>query len=556
MRFSVLILAAALVATACGSGDRPATASSASSMGGTIIIPILGDARDIFPVYVSEMNGRRVQDLVFDHLAEIDPSLTTIGDKTFSPRLAEKWAWTPDSLSIAFSINPKARWHDGKPVTANDVRYSFEAFTDSKAASPVASLLGNVDSVSVRDSLTAVVWFKKHTPEQFYDVAYQLIIMPKHVYGAIPVEQLRTSDKTHTIVGSGRFRVVRWEPGTRIELVADTANYRGRAKLDRVIFVPTDAAAAAAQILTGQADVMEAFPNDQLSQLDSSKVARPYTVPQLGYMTMGMNRFVRKSKTVPHPIFSDARVRRALSMAVDREAMLQNVFGKNGHLSHGPFAMAASFADSAISPPRFDTTAAKALLDSAGWPVGANGIRAKNGRPLTFSLGTTSSAFRRRYSVLLQDQLAKIGVHVDIEPINDATAYDVISSGDFDAVLWGFSPDPGPSGFIQTWGTAGIGQGQNYLRYSSKKVDALIDSATSSFDRAKSKTYMSKAIQAIMDDVPAIWLYDISFTNAINRRIDVAPFRADGWWVNLADWSIPADKRIDRDRIGLDAPKP
>jgi peptide/nickel transport system substrate-binding protein len=541
-----------LALAACSSKETSSPATSAAT-GGTLIIPTISDATDLFPPYVQEYIGRMVQDMVFDRLAEIDSTLQTVGDKTFTPRLAQKWSWSADSLSIAFSIDPRARWHDGKPVTAGDVRYSFKLFTDSTVGSPVAPTMTNIDSVSVRDSLTAVVWFKKRTPEQFYDVAYQLIIMPEHVYGAIPLKELHTSEKTRTPIGSGRFRFVKWDAGSRLELIADTANYRGRAKLDRVILVPTDPATSAAQILGGQADFMEAFPLDQLRKLDSNAFARPIVIPKLDYVFLSMNRFARKSSSVPHPIFSDLRVRRALSMSVDRQAMLQNVFGGIGHLSHGPFAMTASYADSSLHLPPFDTVAAGAMLDSSGWRMGANGIRQKNGRPLRFPMTVTPSPTRRRYAVLLQEQFRKVGAEVDVVPIDGPAFLAARASGDFETTIDGFSPDPSPSGIKQSWATAGIG-GQNVLRYSNRAVDALLDSSTSSFDPAKTKQYVSRAFQHIIDDAPAIWLYDVLVIDAAHRRINVTGMRSDEWWAGIADWTIPADKRIDRDRIGLTQP--
>ena len=169
---------------------------------GTMIIaqPVVGGVG--FPPLVEDNGGKLVQDLVFDRLAEISDDLRTIGDGGFTPRLAQKWAWAPDSLSIAFSIDPRARWHDGKPVTAADVRYTFRVFTDSVVGSSTAPTLQNIDSVSVRDSLTAVVWFKKRTPEQFYDVAYQLPIVPEHAYGGIAPKDLRTSDAVRRPIGA------------------------------------------------------------------------------------------------------------------------------------------------------------------------------------------------------------------------------------------------------------------------------------------------------------------------------------------------------------------
>ena len=552
---SFFLVAALIVLAACTSKEG---SQSAGAPGGTMIFAAPSDAADIFPPFVSETVGRFVQDQIFDRLAEIDTELTTVGDKGFSPRLAKSWTWASDSLSIAFSIDPRARWHDGKSVTAADVRYSLKVFVDPKVGSPVAPTLTNLDSVSVRDSLTAVVWFKKHTPEQFYDVAYQLIIMPEHVYGAIPAEQLHTSDAIRKLVGTGRFRLVRWDAGARIELVSDTANFRGRAKLDRVILIKTDPQTAAAQMLSGQADFMEGFPIDQVAKLDSNAVARPLPVQLFAYTFMVMNVYAPKSKTQAHAIFSDRRVRHALSMAVDRVAMLHNFFGEHGRLGHGPFPMALPAADSSIRVPPYDTVAAKALLDSAGWRVGPDGIRVKNGRPLHFSMiSTTSSLPRRRYGVLLQEAFRRIGAQVDFDILDPQAYTPRMFGGDFDALLGSYNTDPSASGTKQNWGTAGIGEnGQNWFRYSNAKVDALLDSATAAFDPDASKAYSRRAFQAIADDYPAIWLYDLAPVHAVSRRFDLAPIRSDEWWANLADWSVPPTKRIDRDRIGLAQPKP
>ena len=556
IRFPRLLIAGAAFLAACTS--KEGATSSASSAGGTMVFALVADPHDVFPPYVGDLAGRLVQDQVFDRLAEIGPELETIGDKDFSPRLATKWTWAPDSLSIGFSLDPRARWHDGKPVTARDVKYSFWAFTDSVVGSTTRPLLANIDSVSIRDSLTPVFWFKKHTPEQFYDVAYQLIIMPEHVYGSIPAKELRTSPLTRTPIGSGRFRFVKWDAGSRLELIADTSNYRGRAKLDRVIIAPADPQTGATQLLKGETDFVEAFPNDRVAELDSSAIARPLIQPVSGYVFMAMNRFDPKSTNRLHPIFSDKRVRRALSMAVDRVAMLHNVFGNTGALSHGPFPSSASYADTTLQLPPFDTTAANALLDSAGWKVDDDGIRTKAGRPLKFNMVVpTTSLPRRRYAVLLQEQFRKIGAQVDLELLDNNACFARVQSGDFDTVLWAFAPDPSAAGTKQVWSTSGIGpSGQNLLRYSNPKVDALLDSSASTFDPQKMKAYTRKAFSQIIADAPAIFLYDLTLVYGINRRVNVAPTRTDEWWANLADWSIPADKRIDRDRIGLRAANP
>src|SRR6185503_18421120 len=238
---------------------------------------------------------------------------------------------------------------------------------------------------------------------------------------------------------------------------------------------------------------------------------------------------------------------RALSMAVDRKAMLNNVFGPSAtNIGYGPFPAAVAYADSNLKLPPFDAAAASALLDSAGWRMGPNGLRVKNDVPLKFTiLSTTTSLFRRRYSVLLQDALKRIGAQADIDAVDAGTFISRLNGGDFDAVLGTFNPDPDVGGALQSWGTKSIGS-SNWMHYSNRTVDALLDSASASFDPAKSKSYSSRAFQQIADDAPAIWLYDVTLINGMNRRIEPArPISPIGWWLNLSDWSIPADKRID-----------
>jgi peptide/nickel transport system substrate-binding protein len=556
---------AALVFTlvaGCTSNEGGSKSAASGPAGGTLIFASPGDPVSVFPAFLTDQVGAPIIDLVFDHLADISNELTTTGDKTFSPRLAKSWTWAPDSLSITYSLDPRARWHDGKPVTAADVRYSLRAFTDPKAASPIASLLTNVDSVSVKDSLTAVIWFKKRTPEQFYDVAYQLYIVPEHVYGSTPLDSLRTSAVARTPIGSGQFRFVQWQPDVKFELEADTANYHGRPLLDRVIFTPTtDGSTRRTQVLTGQADLMQNFPGE-ISVLDSSKIARPLLIPSLQYAFLGMNLYARKSNMQAHPIFSDVRVRRALSMAVNRVDMLRNVFGDQGLLAHGPFPMILSASDSTVKLPPYDTAAAAALLDSAGWRRGPDGMRAKHGTPLKFSLlMPATSTPRHKYSQLLQEQYRRLGAKLEIDAVDLKTYADRTQpgskAGDFDMAIQAFATDPSPSGMRQNWGTAGIGpQGQNFLHYSNPRTDALIDSMSAAFDPAMVKQYAKRAFQQIADDAPAIWLYDITEVDAVNRRINVTKTRADGWWHTLAEWSIAPDKRIDRDRIPLGATPP
>jgi peptide/nickel transport system substrate-binding protein len=544
----------ALLTLAAACSDRASSAGGGdATTGGTVVIAAPGTGSSpMLPPLAVDVVGRAIADNVFERLAEIGPEMNSVGDRGFTPRLARSWEWAADSMSIAFAIDPRARWHDGRPVRASDVRFTLRLLKDPKAATQYTALLENVDSISVRDSLTAVAWFKKRTPEQFYELAHQVFVLPEHVLKDIPGDKLATSDAAMKPVGSGRFRLARFEPGVRVELLADTTHYRGRPKLDRVIiaFVP-DPSAAITQLFSGQADWFENLPPDVLSRADSSTIVKK--VPYLGLQSiyLGFNHRDPKRIAAPHAIFADRRVRQALSMALDRQSMLRNVFDTNGVLGSGPFSRTR--ADTSVRLPPFDRAHAAALLDSAGWRTGPDGIRTRNGRPLRFGvLVPASSQVRMRYAVLLQEQLKAIGATADVESIDFRAFVDRLQSGSFDAVLNGLSSDPARSGIRQNWGTVGfLPAGQNYVRYSNRTVDALFDSAAATFNPARAEQYYHRAFQTLVDDAPAVWLYDVLTIAGAHKRIRPEGLRPDGWWVGLADWWIPANERIDRDRIGL-----
>ncbi|HEU4997229.1 MAG TPA: peptide ABC transporter substrate-binding protein [Gemmatimonadaceae bacterium] len=550
MRFFIATCSLLVLSGACA--DRAGTADRAAT-GGTIVVVVPGnEPSPLFPPLTIDIISKMLIDQIYDRLAEIGPGMNTVGDAGFQPRLARSWTWSPDSLSIAFDIDPRARWHDGKPVRASDVAFTVSLDKDPKTATQLSAIIANVDSVTVRDSLTAVAWFHKRTPEQFYDFVYQVQILPEHILKDIPRDKLGTSEVIRKPIGTGRFRFARWEPGVRIELVADTANFRGRAKLDRVIVaLAADAGSATTQLMSGQADWFENIQPDLIARLDSAAPVRPVRYQGTQYAYMGMNQRDPKRLTAPHPIFSDRQVRRALSMALDRQAMLKNMFDTLGVLGLGPFTR--GLADTTVVQIPFDRAHAAALLDSAGWRPGPDGIRVKNGKPLAFGLLTpTSSAPRMRYAVMIQEQLKSVGVRVDIESMDFTGLIARLEAKNFDAAMMSTGSDPARAAIKQNWATEGIGKGlQNQVSYSNRVFDALIDSAIVTFDKKRSDQYAHRAYQTLVDDAPAVWLYDILTIAGAQKRLRPEGMRPDGWWVGLADWWIPANERIERDRIGL-----
>ena len=545
MRFALFPAAAALLLIGCDRDD--ATAGDDAPTGGTLVIATAADAGTLLPPLIADVQGKQVSDQVFDGLAAIGTSINTVGDEGFTPRLAERWEWAGDSLSIVFHIDPDARWHDGAPVRASDVRFSHQVYTDPRVASPHAAVMSNIDSISVRDSLTAVAWFKRRTPEQFFEVTHQLQIIPEHLLKDTPRNALGTSAFARNPVGSGRFRFVRWVPGATIEVIADTANYRGRPNLDRVIWsVAPDPTAAATKLFAGEADFYEALRREHLPDIQKNPQLRTMRYPQLAYAFVGFN--------TRYPLFANRELRRALTMAVDRKRIVQSVFDSLALPALGPFGRALSTADTTIPQIPYDTARAKAILDSLGWrDTNGDSIRERGGQPLRFELLVPStSSFRVRMSVLLQQELKNVGVDMKIDQVDIQTMTERQDAGRVQANFGAWNMDASPGGVRQTFTSAGATPGgYNYGQYRSPVFDALVDSAMSAMDPSRSRDYFRRAYATIIQDAPAIFMYELQGMAGVHRRLNITGVRPDAWWAEISEWTIPADQRIDRDRIGL-----
>jgi len=540
-----------LTAIACGRSD----AGGGGETGGTVIVASGADADAVLPPLIMSIVGKMVVDQVYEPLADISDSLNAIGDRGFTPRLAKSWTWAADSQSVAFNLDPAAKWHDGKPVRAQDVKFSHSLYVDPAIHSISASNLSNVDSIATPDSATAVVWFKRRSPEQFFDFVYNLRVMPEHRLGSIARDKLAQSSEATQPVGSGPFRFVRWERSSLLELEADTANWRARPLLDRIILsVSPDATAATTRVLAGEADFIEVLRGDAIQGIQNNPNAVAMNFQGYDYGAVHWNLRDPANEQRPHPILGDRNVRRALAIGLDRATIVKSVLDTLGVVSQGPYVRAQAFVDPTLVAYPYDATAARAILDSLGWKLGPDSIRVKDGRRLALSvIVPTASTTRMRLSVIMQDQLKQLGVDLKRETIEtNALSERVFGTRKWDAAFMGWHPDPGSSAVAQNWSSAtAVPGGPNISRYTSREFDAHLDSARTTYDPAVARAHFKQAFTVLNSDAPAIWIYELRSAVGIHKRIRPAPFRPDAWWAHLDRWSIAPDQRIARDNVGL-----
>lgn len=535
---------------AAGCVDTEGTPPQGS--GGTLVIATAADADNLVPVLTATLTGTQITDLVYDRLADIGDSLNIIGDGGFTPRLADRWAWGPDSLTISFHIDPRALWHDGRPVTAGDVRFTHVALKDSTLGSGAGSLLTNIDSVTAPDSSTAIFWFRSRAPQQFYDAVYQTVIMPEHIWKGIAPSAWRSSPPARAPVGSGQFRFVRWTPKGSIEIAADTANYRGAPKLSRVIWsIAPDFNSAVTRILSGEADFFEAPRPETLVEVAKNPQLRTKSYRGLDYIFAQFNLRDPANRTRPHPLFGDRELRRALTMAVDRKAIVQSLYDTLALPALGPTIRTYVTTDPNLPQIPFDPQRARQVLDSLGWKdADGDGIRERGGKPLQFTVSVPgSSQSRVRMAVLLQEQLRQAGVKVNVDRLDFPVMVDRQRKRTFDMVINSWHTQPSPGGVRQSWGTIGsrARNGTNYSSYENPVFDAYVDSALMAGDIATRRALFTKAYETIIQDAPAIWIAEPLPTVAYHSRLVLAPLRPDAWWAHIADWWIPPEKRIARD---------
>lgn len=528
-------------------------ASCAGDYCGALVIVAPGEPDILLPPVGSTAVGRDITDQLFRKLADIGMSTNTIGDEDFTPDLAKRWEWQ-GPVTLVFHLDGGARWQDGRAVTAGDVAFTYEAYTDSLVNSPSRPALRFISGVTARDSLTVVFRFQKRYPEMFYDAVYHLRILPAHLLRSIPRDSWRTTGFGRAPVGNGPYRFVRWNAGETLELQADSTFAPGRAYIRRVIwrFTP-NLPVAVTQIVAGEADATDVLgPPDFVKRAQAAPQVATYPYKGTVYGYLGFNLVTPGDSARPHPLFGDRRLRRALTMAIDRERLLRSVFGDLAKVPPGPMSQLSWIWDAAPRTLPYDSVEAGRLLTRLGWiDANGDGIRDQGGRALSFRLLVpTTSGIRRQYARLLQEQFRVVGVDVQLDEVDFSVFLARARAGQFDALINAWNTDPTPSaGIPQTWTRAGFG-GSNYGRYANAEFDRLVDrTVESARTRAAARPAWRRAIEMLNEDAPAIFLFAPDNVAAVDRRVAGVVIRPDSWLALLRTWRIPADRLTERDRV-------
>jgi peptide/nickel transport system substrate-binding protein len=302
--------------------------------------------------------------------------------------------------------------------------------------------------------------------------------------------------------------------------------------------ISPDYNAAALRFLGGSADFLDLVKPELVSEVKSKGSEVVVSAGSLDYGYVAFN-LRNAQNSGPHPVFGDRETRRALAMSIDRAALVRSVFDTLGLVAHGPATRLLATSDTTLGIP-FDSAQAARTLDSLGWRRGSNGMRVKGKTPLAFSMMVpSSSASRNKVAVVLQEQWRKAGANVRIEPIEINAFGSRMDSRKFEALINGWHIDPTPSSVREEWASSEIRRGgYNATSYRSPAFDAVIDSAVKEMEPARSAALYKRGYRILVEDAPAIWLYELRNAQGVSKRIHPVGIRADAWWANLADWTV------------------
>ena len=492
---------------AAGSFYRPARA--AATRGGTLRVSVDQAVAKLNPLLTRVNPEYLLAELLYSGLTRLAP------DMTAEPDLAESWAHTPDLTQWTFKLRPGLLFHDGTPCTANDVAATFASILDAHTASPARSNIGPVATVTAGDERTAV--FHLHAPYADLPVALAYT-NAKIIPAAVALGSFDTLART--AVGTGPFKLVSYEPDRQIVVARNHAYYdRGRPFLDRVeVVVHPDATAETSALIAGDTDLMASSQATEFARLSSASGVVALRVPSGQFLNVNMG--------CDQQPFSDVRVRQALALAVDREAMVG--FVAQGYGTPGndvPLNSAYRFykAQPLRKP---DVGAARRLLSDAGYARGLDVTLVASDKPNT----------RTQLALALREMAKPIGMHITVQTMPHATYLDQVwKKGAFYVGFYNMQASADAIFSLLYTSNAAW----NETRWNNTAFDKLVGEARTTTDHTRRGELYAEAQLLMAEQVPSV--IPVFFDLLAARRSYVqgyalhprgAVFRLDRVWLD------------------------
>lgn len=480
--------------------------------GGHLTEAFTSDIQTFNPVLSHDTTSNAVINLVFSQLVYTDPDTLDA-----APDVATKWDVSPDGKTYTFTLRQGVTFHDGEPLTADDVKFTYDLLMDSKSGTTRATTLNeHIASVTVKDPQTVVFTLKDViAPFLNNDATYGIV--PKHILGSAKLEEIPTHPfSTSKPVGSGPFMLSEYKQGDHVTLSGYPKYFRGAPALDQYVFkVVKDSTVTVQQLKTNEVDIGSV----QATLYDDAKKQTNFdTIP---YDTFSYSILVFNLDPAKTALFQDVKVRQALCYAINRQGIVDRIRGGLSTVGVGvePIRSWAYQPDKITLKYEFDPKKANQLLDDAGWVKAKDGVRAKDGKRLAFTMRTYTDVTADAYMAVFQENWKDIGVEMtpQSEDFNIFVSR-LAKTHDFEAFWEGFSYGVDPD--IQArFDSKQFPSGLNYGAYKNPQVDTALDQALHVLDRAKRTDLYVQAQNLIAADCPVLVTDFPKTIVGINKRV-------------------------------------
>lgn len=475
--------------------------------GGRFVVGLPDYPKHLLHYIAADEYSSAVNSLVLEPLVSLSP-------KTNLPeaRLAKVWSVSPEGKLFSFELDERAKFHDGKPVTAKDVEFTWRLVQESPHTAGIRAVFDSFSDCRATAPLRVTCTAKRVHFKNLEKFA-ELNILPEHVYAG---QDLKAAAHSR-LVGSGPYRLAEARAGERIILKREPAFWgaaipanRDRFNFDEIVFrAVTDAQTQFELFKRGEIDYyffmiskMWFTETDGLPFKNGyiQKLKLENEIPQAP-MSIAWN--------TRRPLFSDRRVRRALTHLMNREKWIQDLFYGAYVTATGPIATKSEFHSPKNTPLAFDPKKARALLAEAGWKANDEGTLVREGRSFEFELLSDSPALNR-FLTLYQEDLKHMGIRMNIRTVDWSTALSLVEERRFDAFPISRSRDADPGDFAAEWGSkeADVKGSRNVSGYRNPKLDALAERIDSTLDKQKRRALVRRLDEILGEDQPVSYAWE------------------------------------------------
>lgn len=529
--------------TSAAASSTPTTSEVTAATSQTINYAIWSSPKGVFnPVLLNDIYDRRVGELVFSSLLTLD------ADDNIIPALAESYEVSEDNLKITFKLRSNVTWHDGKPFTAKDVAFTFTSIADPNYTGPrfaeIEKLVGAQDYRDGKaDTVTGIEVIDEQTISFTYSEVYAAAlanfairgILPEHIWGAIPVREWEKQTELLTKpIGTGAFKLVNFVPDQYVELVRNDDYFLGAPKLEKVILKVSNQETAQGELVNGTLDIaaLSSFKQQDLDTYTSAgKKILEY--PSASYQFMTMNN--------ENPLFADKRVRQAITYAINREGLVNQLLEGHGAIINAPLAVSSwAYPKEGLADYTYDTAKAQSLLAEAGWTV-ENGVLQKEGTAFKVELLVpTGNKVREQSAPIIQQNLKDLGIEVNISTMDFASVKaKVYEEHSYEMALMGFSLELDPADAKSYWSSELLGKPSfNFANFNNVQSDTLLNQAAQSLNQDERKVYYNEWAKLLNEEVPFVYLYSPNEARAYNPNIKGYNFSNYIEFPNIHEWTL------------------